>query len=150
MDKLGTLVLSVSVVAGLLMASTTAGAFIGAGINLDKQFGNTIDFNLGGGIPVGNTAFGLAGMNIGVTWGVNYDLNALAGYPYGAGGVGSVTNGDLGYNLGITVDATQGAGFNGADFGIPLDEQGVTTTHMAKEISQEAQLSNTQVAFPYG
>jgi hypothetical protein len=148
MDKLGMLILSASVIAVLLVASTAAGAFIGAGINLDKQFGNTINFNLGGGIPIGNSAFGLAGLNVGVTWGVNYDLDALAGYPYGYGGLGAVTNGDLGYNLGITVDATQGAGFNGAGWGIPLDEQGVTTTQMSKEISQEAQLSNTQVVLP--
>lgn len=148
MDKLGILILSASVVAGLLVASTAAGAFIGAGINLDKQFGNSIDFNLGGGIPIGNSAFGLAGLNVDVTWGANYDLDALAGYPYDYGGLGAVTDGDLGYNLGITVDATQGAGFNGADWGIPLDEQGVTTTQMSKDISQEAQLSNTQVVLP--
>jgi len=148
MDKLGILILSASVVAGLLMASTVAGAFIGAGINLDKQFGNTINFNLGGGIPIGNTAFGLAGLNVAVTWGANYDLDALAGYPYDGDALGSVTNGDMGYNLGITVDATQGAGFNGADWGIPLDEQGITTTQLSKEISQEAQLSNTQVVLP--
>jgi hypothetical protein len=148
MDKLGTLVLSVSVVALLIMASSTAGAFIGAGINLDKQFGNTINFNLGGDIPIGNTAFGVAGLNIGVTYGVNYDLSALAGYPYDYGGVGAVTNGALGYNLGITVNTVQGGGVNGADWGVPLDEQGITTTQMSKEISEEAQLSNTQVALP--
>ena len=134
----------------LLMASTSCNAFIGAGINLDKQFGDTINFNFGKNIPIGNTAFGLAGLNLGVTWGVDYDLNALAGYPYGYGNVGSVTQGNLGYNLGITMDATQGAGFNGADWGVPLAQQGITTTHLAKQIAENAQINDVQVLSPWG
>lgn len=149
MDKSRVLLLAISIVVGLSFASFSSSAFIGAGINLDKGFSHTINFDLGGSIPFGNTALGVAGLDVGVTYGVNYDLNALAGYPYGDGGVGSVTNGDLGYKLGVTVDAVNGGAFNGADWGVPLTKQAVTTTHMAKDISQEAHLSDTQVALPF-
>jgi len=128
MDKLRVLFLTAAILITLSLASSGVTAFIGAGINLNKQFGNSIDFNLGKNVGVGNSAFGLAGMNIGVDWGVNYDLNALAGYPYGYGGVGSVTDGDLGYFINLNMDSVQGGGFNGAEWGVPLTQQGITTT----------------------
>ena len=149
MDKSRAVLLAISIVVGLSFASFSSSAFIGAGINLDKGFSHTINFDVGGSIPFGNTALEVAGLNVGVTYGVNYDLNALAGYPYGYGGVGSVTNGDLGYDLGVTVDAVNGGVVNGADWGVPLAQQGLTTTHMAQDIAQEAQLSDTQIALPF-
>ena len=150
MDKTRALIFSVSIVAGLLFASTACNAFIGAGISLDKQFDHTINFDIGKDIPIGNSAFGLAGLDVTVNWGVDYDLNALAGYPYGNGGVGAVTQGDLGYNLGVSVDATQGAGFDGSAWGVPLAEQGITTTHFAQQIANQAQINDVQVALPWG
>ncbi len=149
MERTSAIVLALFVVVVISSASTTCNAFIGAGIDLNKGFSHTIDFNLGKAIPIGNTAFALAGMNVGVTWGVNYDLNALAGYPYGYGGVGSVTQGDLGYGLGITVDATNGAGFDGSGWGAPMAQQGITTTHYAEGVAQQAQIDDTQVALPF-
>jgi hypothetical protein len=149
MDKSRAVILAISIVFGLFFASFASSAFIGAGISLDKQFGDTINFNLGGMVPIGDTAYGVAGLNVGVTWGVDYDLAALAGYPYGYGGVGSVTEGGLGYTLGVTVDAVNGGGFNGADWGVPLTEQGVTTTHLAQVIAESAQISDTQVVLPF-
>ena len=149
MDKSRIVLLAISIVIGLSFASFSSNAFIGAGINLDKGFSHTINFDVGGSIPFGNTALEVAGLNVGVTYGVNYDLDALAGYPYGYGGVGSVTNGDLGYNLGVTVDAVNGGTFDGAGLGVPLNQQALTTTHMAKDIAQEAHLSDTQVALPF-
>jgi hypothetical protein len=131
------------------MASTSSSAFLGAGINLDKQFGNSIDFNFGKNINVGNSAFGLAGLNIGVDWGVDYDLSALAGYPYGYGGLGSVTQGDLGYFINLNVDAVNGAGFNGAPWGLPMNDQGVTTTHFGKQVAEQANINDVQVLLPF-
>ncbi len=149
MDKTRALLFAVAIVVGLPIASTASSAFLGAGVNLNKQFGDSINFNLGKNIGVGNSAFGLAGLNIGVTWGVNYDLNALAGYPYGAGGVGAITQGDLGYNLGVTVDSMSGAGFNGAGWGVPLTQQGVTTTHFGQQVAKQAQINDAQVLLPF-
>jgi hypothetical protein len=115
----------------------------------NKHIGDTINFNFGKTIGVGNSAFGIAGLNVAVNWGADYDLAAMAGYPYGYGGVGSVTQGDLGYNLGVTVDAVQGAGFNGAPWGVPVVEQDITTTHFGQAIAERAQISDTQVALPF-
>ncbi len=142
------MLLALAIIA-LSAASIAGDAFIGAGISLNKQFGDTISFNLGKNIGIGDTAFGLAGLNLGVTWGVNYDLNALAGYPYGYGGLGSVTQGNLGYFLDLTVDAANGAGFNGAPWGVPLAEQGVTTTHYGQSVAEQAQINDVQVLLPY-
>lgn len=149
MDRTSALVLALFVVVIISSASTACNAFIGAGIDLNKDFSHTINFDLGKDITIGDTAFGLAGLDVGVTWGVNYDLNALAGYPYGYGGVGSVTQGGMGYGLGITVDAVNGAGFNGANWGVPKTEQGVTTTHYAEGVAQQALIDDTQVALPF-
>jgi hypothetical protein len=149
MDRTRALLIAAALVVTLTLASSACNAFIGAGISLNKQFGNSIDFNLGKNVQIGDTAFGLAGMNIGVNWGVNYDLNALAGYPYGYGGLGSVTQGDLGYFVDLTIDATNGAGFNGASWGIPLLEQGVTNTHYGQSVANQAQINDVQVVMPF-
>lgn len=149
MDKFRVMTLVVVIVFGMSVISPVCNAFIGAGINLNKQFDHTINFNIGKNIPFGNSAFGLAGLDATVTWGVNYDLNALAGYPYGFGGVGAITQGDLGYNLGVSVDATNGAGFNGANWGVPLTEQGITTTHFGQQIANQAKISDAQIALPF-
>lgn len=149
MDRKSTLFFAVLVVIGLPLISCTGNAFVGAGIDLNKQFSNTINFDFGKNIGLGDSAFALAGLDVGVTWGVNYDLNALAGYPYGYGGVGAVTQGGLGYGLGITVDAVNGAGFDGAGWGVPLTKQGVTTTHLSEQIGEQALIDDTQVALPF-
>lgn len=149
MDKVGALLFAVAIVASLLVASSACNAFIGAGINLNKQFGDSINFDFGKNINVGNSAFGLAGMNVGVNWGVDYDLAALAGYPYGLGGMGSVTQGDLGYFIDVNVDALNGMGFNGAPWGLPMSEQGTTATHFGNRIAEQAQINDVQVLLPF-
>ena len=102
-----------------------------------------MDINLGKGILAGDSnAYGLANMDIGVNWGVGYDLNTVAGYPYGYGGIGAVTTGDLGYNLGLSLDSTSGMGFDGSEWGIPLTQQGLTTTHLDKTWAKDMQINN--------
>lgn len=150
MVRIRALLIAAGLIVCLSLASVPCGAiFLGTGVALDKHFGDTINFNFGKNIGVGNSAFGLAGLNVGVTWGVDYDLAAMAGYPYGYGGLGSVTQGDMGYNLGVTVDAVQGAGFNGAEWGIPTVEQGITTTHFGQAIAENAQINDVQVLMPF-
>jgi hypothetical protein len=150
MVRFRALLLAASLIVCLSLASCPCGAiFLGTGIALDKHIGDTINFNFGKNINVGNSAFGLAGLNVNVDWGADYNLAAMAGYPYGYGGVGSVTQGDVGYNLGVTVDAVQGAGFNGVDWGIPTTEQSITTTHFGKAIAERALIDDVQVALPF-
>jgi hypothetical protein len=86
---------------------------------------------------------------VNVDWGFDYGLAAMAGYPYGYGGIGSVTQGDLGYNLGVSVDSVQGAGFNGAAWGVPEAEQSITTTHFGQQIGERAVIDDVQVALPF-
>ncbi len=149
MDIVRALLIIAAIVTSLLVASTSGCAFIGAGINLNKQFGNSINFDFGKNINVGNSAFGLAGLNVGVDWGVNYDLAALAGYPYGYGGVGSVTQGDLGYFIDVNVDSLSGMGFNGAPWGVPMAEQGTQATHFGKSLAEQAVINDVQVLLPF-
>jgi hypothetical protein len=133
----------------LLVSSPCSAIFLGTGIALDKHLGDTININFGKTIGLGDSAFALAGLDVGVTWGVDYNLAAMAGYPYGYGGVGAVTQGDLGYNLGMTIDSVQGTGFNGAEWGIPTAEQGITTTHFGQQIGEQAQINDVQVMLPF-
>jgi hypothetical protein len=133
----------------LCLAAPAGAKFIGTGVDFNKHFGNTIDLNIGANTGLANTAFGLGNMDVGVTWGVDCDLATMAGYPYGYGGVGAGTQGGLGYGLGLTMDSTVGAGFNGADYGIPLAEQGITTTHFAQLWGNEMSLDNTQAVLPF-
>lgn len=134
----------------LCLASCPGGAiFLGTGMVFDKHFGDSINFNFGKNINVGDTVFGLAGLNVDVDWGFDYDLAAMAGYPYGYGGVGSVTQGDVGYDLGVTVDAVQGTGFNGAAWGVPTAEQAIQTTHFGQRIGERAVIDDTQIALPF-
>ncbi len=149
MDMVRALLITVAIVAVLLIASSSCNAFIGAGINLNKQFGKSINFDFGKNINVGNSAFGLAGLNVGVDWGVNYDLAALAGYPYGYGGVGSVTQGNMGYFIDLNVDSLSGMGFNGAPWGAPLMEQGTQATHFGRRVAEQANINDIQVALPF-
>jgi hypothetical protein len=150
MDFKRVLVVAVALVVGLILVSSSCDAFLGAGISLDKTFGHTIDFNLGKNIAIPGMGNVLAGMNVVVDWGVDYDLNALAGYPYGYGGVGSVTQGNLGYNLGVSIDAIQGAALDGSGYGVPVAQQGITTTHLGENIAQQANINDIQVASPFG
>ena len=122
---------------------------LGAGINLNKHLGDTVNFNVNPAVQAAGAAFGLENMDLGVTWGVDYDLNALAGYPYGYGGVGAVTDANVGYNLGLSLDETHGAGFNGAPFGVPLQEGGLTTTSYNTGIAANQHLADTQAALVF-
>ncbi len=88
-------------------------------------------------------------MDLGVTWGVDYDLSSLAGYPYGYGGVGAVTDANIGYSLGVSLDETHGAGFDGSSFGIPLTEGSLTSTKYNNFVAANNHLQDTQVALPF-
>ncbi|WP_424357428.1 hypothetical protein [Methanocella sp. MCL-LM] len=147
MDKTGVLILLLIV--SLVASAVPAGAFIGTGISMNKQIGDTINFNLGKRVGAAGTALGIADMDLGVTWGVNYDLASMAGYPYGYGGVGAVTAGDVGYTLGLSMDETHGAAFDGAAFGVPLAEQSLTSTRFNNIIANNNHFENTQVALPF-
>lgn len=141
------LTMAIAVLASWVMP---AGAFIGAGINLNKHLGNTIDFNLNPlAIQAAGAAYGLADMDLGVTWGVDYDLSSLAGYPYGYGGIGAVTDANIGYSLGLSLDETHGAGFDGSSFGIPLTEGSLSKTQYNNFIAANNHLQDTQVALPF-
>ncbi len=88
-------------------------------------------------------------MDLGVIWGVDYDLSTMAGYPYGYGGVGAVTDGNIGYSLGLSMDETHAAGFDGSAFGIPLTEGSQSTTSYNNLIARNDHLSDVQVALPF-
>jgi hypothetical protein len=129
---------------------TPAGAFIGAGVNLNKHLGDTIDFDLNPTlVQAAESAYGLADMDLGVSWGVDYDISALAGYPYGYGGVGAVTDANIGYSLGLSLDETHGARFDGSAFGVPLTEGSLSTTKYNNVIARNDHLSDVQVALPF-
>lgn len=150
MDRTRALACMASVLFVLCLTAPAGARFIGTGVTFDKHFGDTINVNVGTGVSaLDNTAFGLAGMNVGVTWGVDCDLGVLAGYPYGYGGVGAVSTGGLGYSLGMSMDEAHGAGFDGSGFGIPLAEQGITTTHFNQLWANNLQLDNSQAVLPF-
>jgi hypothetical protein len=137
-------------IAVLAWNTMPAGALIGAGINLNKHLGDTIDFNLSPTlVQAAGAAYGLVDMDLGVTWGVDYDLSSLAGYPYGYGGVGAVTDANIGYSLGVSLDETHGAGFDGSSFGIPLTEGSMSSTKYNNFIAANNHLQDTQVALPF-
>lgn len=134
----------------LAVMAMPADAFIGAGIDLSKHLGDTINFDLKPvTVTAADAAYGLADTNLGVTWGVNYDINALAGYPYGYGGVGAVTDATVGYDLGLSMDNTYGAGFDGSSWGIPLTSGTTTTTKYNNDISAVDHLQNVQASLLY-
>jgi hypothetical protein len=149
MDMRKGLVLALAIVA-LASSVLPAGALVGAGINLNKHLGGTIDFNLSPmAIQAAGAAYGLADMDLGVAWGIDYDLSSMAGYPYGYGGVGAVTDASIGYSLGISLDETHGAGFDGSSFGIPLTEGSLSSTKYNNFVSANNHLQDTQVALPF-
>ena len=123
-----------------------AGAFIGAGINLNKHMGDTINFDLSPAVLAAGTAYGLENLDLGVAWGVDYDLSSMAGYPYGYGGVGAVTDANIGYSLGLSMDETHAAGFDGSAFGVPLQQGSLTTTKYNNFIAANDHLQSTQAA----
>jgi hypothetical protein len=149
MDTRRAVIMLLAVVAAAITV-TPAGAFIGAGINLNKHLGDTVDFNLNPTlVKAAGVAQGLAAMDLGVTWGVDYNLNSLAGYPYGYGGVGAITDANIGYSLGLSVDEAHGTAFDGANFGIPLAEQSLTHTKFDNVIAANNHISDAQVALPW-
>jgi hypothetical protein len=153
MRRLVTLALVMTALAfcAMLAGFATPGvAFIGAGISLNKHLGDTIDFNLNPlAIQAAGAAYGLADMNLGVTWGVDYDLSSLAGYPYGYGGIGAITDANIGYSLGVSLDETHAAGFDGSTFGIPLTEGSMSRTQYNNFIAANNHLQDVQVALPF-
>lgn len=149
MDRMRVLALMAAVLFIVFTVVPAGADFIGTGVTFAKDFSGGVNVNVGKMAGLENTAFGGAAMNVGVNWEVPVDLNVVAGYPYGFGGVGVVTTGTTGYALGLTMDETHGAGFNGADFGIPITEQGITTTHFGKLWASENQIDNTQAFLPF-
>jgi len=149
MDRTRILAYTAAVLFILCLAAPAGAKFIGAGVTFDKHFGDTINVNVGKTVGLGNTAFGLGGTDVGVTWGVDCDLATMAGYPYGFGGLGAVTEGNMGWGLGLTMDSTSGAGFNGADFGIPLAEQGITTTHFGQLWGSQNHIEDAHAILPF-
>ncbi len=148
MDKTRVLAIIAAVLFVLCVASP-AYAFIGTGVTFDKHFGNTIDVNVDKSLALANTAFGVGDMDVGVTWGVDCDLGTMAGYPYGYGGIGAVSQGGMSYGLGLNMDSTSGGGFNGAGYGIPTAQQAVTTTHYSQLWGNQLALDNTQAVMPF-
>lgn len=149
MDTRRAVIMLLAVVATALMVMP-AGAFIGAGINMNKHLGSTIDFNLNPTlVEAAGIAQGMAAMDLGVSWGVDYDLTSLAGYPYGYGGVGAITDANIGYTLGLSVDEAHGTAFDGAGFGIPLAEQSLSRTKFNNVIAANNHISDAQVALPW-
>lgn len=149
MDTRRAVIMLLAVVAAASFA-TPAGAFIGAGISMDKHIGSTIDFNLNPTlVQAAGVAQGLAAMDLGVTWGVDYDLSTLAGYPYGYGGVGVLTDANIGYSLGVSLDEAHGTAFDGAAFGIPLAQQDLSRTSFNNVIAANNHISDAQVALPW-
>jgi uncharacterized protein (DUF697 family) len=155
MDKRRAIILLLAVVAAASLVmpagfATPCVAFIGAGINMEKHLGNTIDFNLNPTlVQAAGIAQGLAAMNLGISWGVDYDLNSLAGYPYGYGGVGAITDANIGYSLGMSLDEAHGTAFDGAGFGIPLAEQSLSRTQFNNVIAANNHITDAQVALPW-
>lgn len=149
MDRRRVLAFIAAVLFVLCIAAPAGAKFIGTGVAFDKHFGDTIDININKVAGLENTAFGLADMDIGVDWGVDLDLGTMAGYPYGYGGVGVVNEGVVGYSLGLSMDETHGAGFNGAEFGIPLTEQAITTTHFGQLWANENAIGSTNAILPF-
>ena len=142
MSKICGLAVLLTVVIGLTLVVPAGATFIGTSIPLSKTLSGSVDVNLGNILAGDSNAYGLAGMDIGANWNVGYDLNTVAGYPYGYGGVGAVTTGDLGYNLGLSMDSVSGSGFDGSTWGIPLTQQGLTTTHLGKTWSADEAINN--------
>jgi len=149
MDRTRVMAFTAAILSVLCLAAPAGALFIGTGVAFDKHFGDTININLNKNVGLGNTAFGLAGMDIGVAWGLDMDLATMAGYPYGYGGIGVVTEGDVGYGLGLTMDSTSGFGFDGADFGVPVAEQGITTTHFAQLWGSQNHIADAQAILPF-
>lgn len=148
MDNRRVIVLLVAIIIGFLLVSP-AYAFVGTGVSLNNKIGDRIDFNLGSNINAANAGFGLAGLNIGVDWGVDYDINTLAGYPYGYGGIGAITAADLGYNVGITMDEAHAVGYDGSPFGVPFTEGALQRTHLDQSVANRNRIMDTQVALPF-
>ena len=150
MDMQRTLCLAMVIAVASIGFIAPAGALIGAGVDLNKHFGHTVNFDLDPVVQVPGVAYGLDDLNIGVTWGADYDLDALAGYPYcGMGSVGATTTGNVGYTLGLSMDETKGAGFDGSTFGLPLTEGTLSTTKYNNIIAAKQDLQSAQAALVF-
>jgi len=142
MSKISGLVILLTIALSLTFVVPAGATFIGTSIPLSKTLSGSVDVNLGNILAGTSDAYGLAGMDVGASWDVGYDLDTVAGYPYGYGGVGAVTTGDLGYNLGLSLDSVSGSSFDGSTWGIPLTQQGLTTTHFDKNWAANEEINN--------
>jgi hypothetical protein len=150
MSKIRGVVFLLAIAIWLTFALPASASFIGASIPLSHSLSGSVDVNLGKGILAGDSsAFGLANMDLGVNWGVGYDLNTVAGYPYGFGGIGAVTTGGLTSNLGVSLNEVHGASFDGSQWGIPLAQQGLTTTHFDKTWDNNMAVNNVAAVLPF-
>jgi len=141
------LILAVAIVVSL---AAPAGAFIGANINLNKQIGKTINVKLSPTlVQAAGLGEGLAAMDLGVTYGVGYDLSTLAGYPFGYGGIGALTEGNVNWGLGLSLDETHGVAFNGASAGVPLAQQSLTHTTFNNAIGVNNNFASEQAVLPF-
>ena len=142
MSKISGLAILLTIAISVTFVVPAGATFIGTSIPLSNSLSGSVDVNLGNILAGTSDAYGLAGMDVGASWDVGYDLNTIAGYPYGYGGVGAVTTGDLGYNLGLSLDSVSGSSFDGSTWGIPLTQQGLTTTHFDKSWAANEEINN--------
>lgn len=150
MERTKILAFTAAILLVLSIAMPAGAKFIGTSVGINKQFGNSINIDVGKNLALADgSAFGIGDMSVGVNWGVGVDLDTAAGYPYGYGGIGAVTQGGIGYGLGLTLDSTSGGGFDGSGYGIPLAEQGVTTTHFGQQWTNVASLNNANAILPF-
>ena len=149
MSKMRGVVFLLAIAIWLSFTMPAGAVFIGTSIPLSNNIGGSIDVNLGNILAGDSSAYGLANMDLGVDWGVGYDLNTVAGYPYGYGGIGAVTTGGLTSTLGLSMDKAHGTSFDGSQWGIPLAQQALTTTHLDKSWANNQQIDNVAAILPF-
>jgi len=149
MDRRRALALVSAIMIATFMVVPVSASFLGTSVNFNKDFASGVDVKVDKVAGLAGTAFGGADMDLGVNWNIPVDLTVTAGYPYGFGGIGVVTTGNMGYALGLSMDSTTGSGFDGSSFGIPQSEQAITTTHFDKLWAAQNSLDNTQAFLPF-
>ena len=149
MSKMRGVVFLLAIAIWLSFIMPAGATFIGASIPLSNNIGGSVDVNLGNILAGDSSAYGLANMDLGVNWGVGYNLDTVAGYPYGYGGIGAVTTGGLTSNLGLSMDEAHGTSFDGSQWGIPLAQQALTTTHLDKSWANNQQIDNVAAILPF-
>ena len=74
MSKMRGVVFLLAIAIWLSFTMPAGAAFIGTSIPLSNNIGGSIDVNLGNILAGDSSAYGLANMDLGVDWGVGYDL----------------------------------------------------------------------------